>query len=289
MKHTHWISLLEACGALRVASLTINRTGAIEMTVFKKLSIGILAVALALPLAFHTSYAGPSAQFAFATSELTLVKQTTGTNGWVTVLAAPIKTPASKELYVNGSLEAGLYTQTLVRSKNNKKDTSTASVAIQVRALIDGQAMPPGTVTYAARTQTLSATLEGAIAGCLSLVNNPDGTSSIILDQDCVTPEEIELILSTLNAASFNFVASNVPVGDHVVSLQARISSSTSVQEGSATAEGLVGKGSMIVQIVRATRNAAGETEMEGGAPAAAAPAAPGSASTWGRLKVIYR
>jgi len=69
-----------------------------------------------------------------------------------------------------------------------------------------------------------------------------------------VTPEEIELILSTLNAASFNFVASDVPVGTHMISLQARITSSTSVDTGTATAEALVGKGTMIGQVVRATK-----------------------------------
>ena len=256
------------------------------MNGFKKLSIGMLTVAVALSLAIGASHAGPSAKFAFSISDLTLIPQTSGTSGWVTVLAASIKTPASKELLINGSLEAGLYTQTLVKSKGKVKDTSTASVSIQVRALIDGQPAPPGTVTYAARTQTLSATLEGAIGECLSQVNNADGTSSIVVDLDCVTPEEIELILSTLNAASFNFVASNVPVGDHMISLQARITSSTSVQQGSATAEGLVGKGSMVVQTVRAAGHAASETEIEGGAPAAAAP---GNASSWGQLKVIYR
>lgn len=196
----------------------------------------------------------PSAQFAFATSELDLIKSTSGTNGWVTILASPIKTPASKEIFVSASLETGLFTQTLASSKNNKKDTSTASVAIQVRTLIDNVPMPPGTVTYAARTQTLSATLEGAIAGCLTTVTNGDGTTSIVLDQNCVTPETIELILTTLNAASFNFVASNVPVGTHTISLQARISSTTSVDTGTASATALVGKGTMIAQIVRAVR-----------------------------------
>jgi len=224
-------------------------------TLIKKLSIGLLAVGLAVPVA-RTSQAGglASAQFAFSTSQLDLIKWTSGTSGWVTILAAPIKTPANKEMYVSASLEAGLYTQTEVKSKNNKKDTSTASVAIQVQALIDGQPMPPGTVTYAARTQTLSATLEGAIAGCLRTVTNPDGTTSIVLDQNCVTPEAINLILSTLNAASFNFVTSNVPVGDHIVSLQARISSSTSVDTGTAEATGFVGKGTMVAQIVRAAQ-----------------------------------
>ena len=196
----------------------------------------------------------PSAKFAFSTSELALIDQTSSTNGWVTILSSPLKTPAAKEVFVSASLEAGLYTQTLVRSKNNKKDTSTASVAIQVQALIDGNPMPPGTVTYAARTQTLSATLEGAIAGCLSVVTNPDGTTTIVLDQNCVTPEEIELILTTLNAASFNFVASNVPVGTHMLSLQARITSSTSVDTGTASAKALVGKGTMIAEVVRAVK-----------------------------------
>jgi len=196
----------------------------------------------------------PSAKFAFSTSELALIDQTSSTNGWVTILSAPLKTPAAKEVFVSASLEAGLYTQTLVRSKNNKKDTSTASVAIQVQALIDGNPMPPGTVTYAARTQTLSATLEGAIAGCLSVVTNPDGTTTIVLDQNCVTPEEIELILTTLNAASFNFVASNVPVGTHMLSLQARITSTTSVDTGTASAKALVGKGTLIAEVVRAVK-----------------------------------
>jgi hypothetical protein len=196
----------------------------------------------------------PSAKFAFSSSSLALIKQTSGTNGWVTILSTPIKTPAAKEVFVSASLEAGLFTQTLVRSKNNKKDTSTASVAIQVQTLIDGTPMPPGTVTYAARTQTLSATLEGAIGGCLSIVTNPDGTQTVVVDPNCVTPEEIELILSTLNAASFNFVASDVPVGTHMISVQARITSTTSTDTGSATAEALVGKGTMIGEIVRAVK-----------------------------------
>src|SRR5205814_7116216 len=92
----------------------------------------------------------PSAKFAFSTSELDLIHSTSGTSGWVTILSSKIKMPAAKELFVSASLEAGLFTQTLVRSRNNKKDTSTASVAIQVQALIDNTPVPPGVVTYAA-------------------------------------------------------------------------------------------------------------------------------------------
>ena len=243
---------LAACATLAVAiaaSLTLGSCGKTTQTMTPDAVTGDTGKLSAAPTGGQ-----PSAKFAFSTSELDLIKSTSGTSGWVTILSAPIKMPAAKELFVSASLEAGLFTQTLVRSKNNKKDTSTASVAIQVQALIDHTPVPPGTVTYAARTQTLSATLEGAIGGCLSTVTNADGTTSIIVDQTCVTPEEIELILSTLNAASFNFVASNVPVGTHVLSLQARISSSTSVDTGTASATALVGKGTMIAQTVRATK-----------------------------------
>jgi hypothetical protein len=218
-----------------------------------KLIVGMLALSLALPLALTTGHAAgqPSSKVTFQSSALTLIPETTGTGDWVTVLGNVIKTANNKDLFISGSLEVGLYTQTLVKSKNMVKDTSTASVSIQVQALVDGVPAAPGTVTYAARTQTLSATLEGAIAGCLTTVVNADGSISIVLDDTCVTPEEIELILSTLNAASFDFVAVNVPQGVHTISLQARITTSSSAIAGTASATGLVGKGTVIVESVR--------------------------------------
>ncbi len=81
-----------------------------------------------------------------------------------------------------------------------------------------------------------------------------DGSLSIVLDQNCVTPEVIDLILATLSAASFDFVAVDVPVGVHTVSLQARITTSTSVENGTATALGFVGKGTLLAESVRLAR-----------------------------------
>ena len=218
-----------------------------------KLIVGMLALSLALPLAVLNGRAGgtPSSKVTFQTSDLTLIPETTGTSGWETVLSGIIKTSNNKDMFISGSIEAGLFTETLVRSKNMQKYTSTATVSIQVQALVDGGIVAPGVVTYAARTQTLSATLEGAIAGCLTIVTNLDGSLSIVLDEACVTPEEIDLILATLNAASFDFVAVNVPQGVHTVSLQARITTSGSAQAGSFKALGFVGKGTMIVESVR--------------------------------------
>jgi hypothetical protein len=222
-----------------------------------KLTVGLLAVSLALSLAVATGHAQsqPSSKVTAKTANLTLLPETTGTGDWQTVLANTIKTPNQKDLFISASFEVGLFTRTLVSSKNMTKDTSSATATVQVRVLLDGNPVEPGNVVFGRRTQTLSATLEGAIAGCLSIVTNVDGSLSIILDPDCVTPEEIELILSTMDAASFNFVATDVPTGVHTISVQARISSATSAQNGSAAATGTIGKGSLTVESVRLIKN----------------------------------
>ena len=134
-------------------SLTLGSCGKSTQTMNPDVSVNDSAKLPATPTGGQ-----PSAKFAFSTSDLDLIKTTSGTSGWVTILSAPIKMPAAKELFVSASLEAGLFTQTLARSKNNKKDTSTASVAIQAtpsgsarRAsrVIEG---PPWRAACAART-----------------------------------------------------------------------------------------------------------------------------------------
>src|SRR5712691_2513510 len=167
----------------------------------------IIAVALAFSLAIGTADAQtnqPSSKVTAKTSNLTLLPLTTGTGDWQTLLSNTIKTSNLKDLFISASFEVGLFTQTLVSSKNMQKDTSTADANVQVRVLLDGQVLhpvEPGQVVYGRRTQTLTATLEGAIAGCLSI---DPLTGSIVLDQACVTPETIELILDSMDAASFN-------------------------------------------------------------------------------------
>ncbi|PYN96895.1 MAG: hypothetical protein DMD89_17290 [Candidatus Rokuibacteriota bacterium] len=223
-----------------------------------KKSAVVLAVAL-LVAVLGTSTADaqsqPSAKVTAKTANLTLLPETTGTGGWQTVLSNTIKTANQKDLFINASFEVGLFTQTLVSSKNMTKDTSTADANVQVQVLLDGQPVQPGDkragVVYGRRTQTLSATLEGAIAGCLSIVTNLDGSQSIVLDPTCVLPETIELILDSMDAASFNFVAVDVPQGVHTITVQARIDTTGSADTGSFKAMGTVGKGSMTVESVR--------------------------------------
>src|SRR6266516_7203354 len=144
---------------------------------------------LALSLAAVSGYAQsqPSAKVTAKTANLTLLPSTTGTGGWQTLLSNTIKTANQKDLFIGASFEVGLYTQTLVSSKNMVKDTSTADASVQVRVLLDGtRVIEPGNVVFGRRKQTLSATLEGAIAGCLTVATNTDGSLSIVLDQLCV-------------------------------------------------------------------------------------------------------
>jgi len=211
---------------------------------------------LALSLAVVSGYAQtsqPSSKVTAKTANLTLLKSTTNSFGWQTLFSNTIKTANQKDLFISASFEVGLYTQTLVSSKGMVKDTSTADANVQVQVLLDGTPVEPGAVVYGRRIQTLSATLEGAIAGCLSV---DPLTGSIVLDETCVKPEIIDLVLETMDAASFNFVAVDVPQGVHTISVQARVDTATSTQTGSASAKGLIGKGAMTVESVRLIKDA---------------------------------
>ena len=218
----------------------------------------ILAL-LALSLAAVSGYAQnsqPSSKVTAKTANLTLLPPTTTQGQWQTVLANTIKTANQKDLFVSASFEIGLYTDTLVKSRNMVSDTSTAKASVKVRVVLDlntpaERVIEPGEVVYGRRQQTLSATLEGAIASCLSIVTNVNGSLSIILDPDCVQPEVIQLIQDTMDAASFNFVAVDVPQGVHTVSVQAQIDSTGTVQNGTFEARALVGKGAVTVESVR--------------------------------------
>jgi len=186
----------------------------------------LLALSLALPFAVATAQAQatnqqPSAKVTAKTANFTLIPETTGTGDWVTILSNNIKTANQKDLFVTAALDAGLYTRTQVLGIA----TSEAHARLQVRVLVDGNEIEPGPITYAERTQTLSAIL--------------------------TLPEMIDLIMRTLEAASFSWVGIDIPEGVHNVTVQARVNTDTS---GSAAALGGVGKGTMTVESVRLIR-----------------------------------
>ncbi len=209
----------------------------------------LLAITLALSLVLPGW--AQSAKVTAKTSALTLLPKSSGNGGWKTVLSNQIKTSNQKDLFVGVSLECSLFTQTTVNSKNLIPDTSVGQAEIKGRVLLDGKVVEPGDVVFARRTQTLTATLEGAIGGCLVTVSNLDGSFSTTVNTNCVTSETIGLILDSSEANTFNFVAVDVGQGLHTISVQAQIETIGSAQTGQYQALGTVGKGSMTVESVR--------------------------------------
>jgi hypothetical protein len=187
------------------------------------------------------------AQSAKATAKVgnvNVLNQTT--LGWTTILSNTIKTANQKDLFIDVSLETGLYTQTEVKSRGNK-DTSSAGATIKVQVLVDGAPAYPGEVVFDRRSQTLSATLGGILENC----TDSNGDGDIDLNDCTLAPEEIELILDTMAAHSFNFIMDDLRPGEHAVEVQAMISTSSSSGAGSASANATIGNGSVTVEEVR--------------------------------------
>lgn len=214
----------------------------------KYAGIALAATVLVSCLTVSSVFAAPSAKFAAQVSSIALVDETTTTNGWAKVLSTTIKTPNKKDLLIGASFETGLYTKTVVKSAMGVLDTSTAVAGITIKVEVDGVLVNPGEVIYDKRAQTLSAKLGGILDEC----TDANGDGIIDIATECTfTEEEISLILNTMAAHHFNFVAANLMSGVHKVEVFAKIETTTSDADANATA--LVGKGSLTVEEVRAT------------------------------------
>ena len=197
---------------------------------------------------------------------------------WFTVMNASVKTSTTTDLFISPSLVTGLYTETQVKgSSSGTSQTSAATGSVAVRVLIDcsncgtpgaaqsgdatyaaaAQPDPNGTgVVFDARIQQLTATLGQVI------------TSTCLTANNC-TNEQIDLVLNTTSAHSFNFVLLNVGSGVHTITVQARLdagqvctnnnnngtggvtcNNTVNTSLGSSVAAALFGVGSVIVQHV---------------------------------------
>jgi hypothetical protein len=124
-------------------------------------------------------------------------------NGGGTVLETDIQTPNSKftTLLLRPSLVTGLFTNTGV----NDGEYSGNSAAVKVYVTLDGKAVAPDTggtsplgIIYDQRFQQLSMADASAMTTC-TMNNNCD----------------VNFVMSTLAAHSFDFVAPNVGGGNH--------------------------------------------------------------------------
>ncbi|PWU10465.1 MAG: hypothetical protein C5B50_25530 [Verrucomicrobia bacterium] len=231
----------------------------------KMMLLSATAMAIASSASLRADSTNASAKVTIQTSYLNVLGPITAStatttnisSGWQTVLEQAIKTANNHDLLISASFEVGLLTATTVSSKNMVTDTSTATASVKVKALVDGVEAAPAEVVYGKRTQQLSATLEGAIAGCLSIVTNASGNPQIVLNTNCVAPEVISLLQDTVTANSFTFAAPNLSSGFHDIQIVAQIEALGDNQNGSFTAAGLLGKGTLTAESVRLAKDPA--------------------------------
>jgi hypothetical protein len=196
---------------------------------------------------------------------------------WQPILAQRIETANGKGLAITVSLECGLYTSTVVKSKGVAKGDAKASV--KVRVLVDGdEVAAPGEVTFCSRSSSVSALFSGiftkpANETCFFLEpidtsEPPDGVPDediVKVDPDCLAPEELALLEDTMSAHSYFFYYDDTSAGDHTVTVEAMIDEVTGA-EGENTALGdqgakaVLGNGSMLIEQIRLTHGANGET-----------------------------
>ncbi len=178
---------------------------------------------------------------------------------------------------MDAALQCGLVTFTNTGSNGGKNNKSSAEGTVRVRIEIqdlDNNYFPEGPpryaqpledgdpelgVTYCHRFQELSATFQGIIEECIT-----DGV--LVITDECLLPEEVSLLLETLNAHSFNFLSANETPGIKQISVQAKATADTSVFDaelGSAKAEAFVGLGSLLVQTVRLIRDEDGSPPIQ--------------------------
>lgn len=249
---------------------------------FKKsqlLAIGsaIIASSIFSMPALAESLPSSKATFAYAgvVALPPITASTSGTpsadSGWTTILRSKIRTANQKDLFINPSLQCGIVTDTTVKSLNGSLDIAEARATIRVRVKItdeagvvryaepnntgltaDGSANDDGLV-YCDRIQTLKAKFSGL--NCTADLSTGEVT--------CADPEELQLILKTLNANSFNFVAADLSSGIQTIDVQARTSANvgTDSTNGSlAGAEAFIGAGSVSVEEVRMIKGNDGST-----------------------------
>lgn len=253
----------------------------------RKVLLAFFAVLLCSSVIFAQSQ--PSAKATAAVADVhQLVGSSSGpassdadTSGWVTILGNQIKTANQKDLFIGASLECGIYSDTLVKSSGGITDTSLASGGVRVRVVVDPATANVGSVpsasgfyaspsaghdvdvngnfshageglgvSYCKRVQQLSAKLQGIIdlSGTACFDGDPNTTCTL-------TDEEIRLVLATLDANSFNFVAENLSSGTHLVEVQAKLDTSAVSQKGSSVGKAFIGMGSVTIEEVRMIKN----------------------------------
>jgi hypothetical protein len=181
-----------------------------------------------------------------------------GDTGWQPVLKTQIKTANQKDLLFDVAMQCGIVTDTTVKSAGGNLSSTTARANMAVRVLVDGEpALPANSidatkanaegVVYCDRIQTLAA----KFAGLNCQVDPLTGAVT------CADPEELRLLLRTMDAHAFNFAMTDVSSGVHNVVVEAKAAANVSFDDGNlAGAEAFAGAGSLVVEEVRLVKGA---------------------------------
>ncbi len=238
-----------------------------------KLAHVITAVALTIFAATSASAEMPSSKSAVAySSSLTALglasqastSSSNGTDtGYLTILQSYIKTANQKDLVFDVALQCAIITDTTVKSKGGNKDEAEAygktSVRVKLTSMGTGEIryadpLAEKGVTYCSRVQRLDAKFSG-----LNCTVDLDTASPTYGQVTCEDPEDLRLLLDTLNANAFNFVEADVTSGVWRIEVQARSQTNVTLggsSLGSARAESFVGLGSMSVSESRLIKDA---------------------------------
>jgi hypothetical protein len=222
-------------------------------------SLLLLGVLAAVPMGQAIADTKSAVQFESVTCQQN-PSANSQSSGLVSIMTTSLANSQSASYLINASLVTGLLTNTTVSSNGGSKSSGSATGSVQVGVIVDGNFDSnghylgggtygsPGLISFDTRTQTLTATLGQALTGC-TLVNG-------IAQCTGFTDQQIQLVLDTTSAHSFEFILPNVGVAPnsspHRIDVVAQVSSSTlSSGLGSALASACYGAGSLIVDSVR--------------------------------------
>lgn len=238
----------------------------------------VLTVAALSMFVVSTAFAAPSTKFT-ATIAKTEVMDTCSNSdeicGPVTdeELVATVKVPQKKDLLIGVSIQTGIDTSTKVTGKFGGGGSATATGEIKVTVSVCPvgqecdpademyQAEPKGGVIFDSRTQTLEAVLGGVLDTCTCTVDD-NGVCVIDVDVNCeATDEMISLLLETVGAHHFNFVAPNLNSGEYTVTVYATIMTDAGTNDvlpgepNTSNAKAVVGPRIVTIQTVRGSNN----------------------------------
>lgn len=201
----------------------------------------------------------------------------TDDTGFETIMTTFLRTPNSKEIALDVSLQCGLITFTKANAKGtgggggSSKASAEGRITVRVKITpVDNRGDPTGEdPTFAIPDNDGG----GALAGPGSSDSDPQGVTYCFRFQElelsfadllCTENElcdiSVSLLLETLTATSFNFIDPNVSPGPKMIEVQARAIADADVflvdngELTSAKGEAFIGMGSMAAETVRAVK-----------------------------------